>query len=1041
MKNHNNQTKNSLELLINQNKIIINELELMQFADYAIEVKYNNTILHCILCKSKEEDFTSNNLLQVNYKELFLSQDKFFNNQNNIRNYKQQDTETLIARLIDRSIRPIIAKNYFFGIQITVNVMYNDNTIMMDLLSIIAVMCLLKGSSIPLQTTIAPTRIIQNKNNSDFKSVTKLETQKDKNNQKDKIENPLLNILIVSNKNSIFMLDCEAKEINYASIIQAIEVGKKVSQILINQINKYYEEEIENPINIKLIANNQSKIQSIFYDKLIQNIINDITKIECNLKQNINKFTLDNIYTICKKLKESSNKGNALKNNNNNNFDKFLNQIDQDRNYADNILKYIKKQSEIFTAQNRIYQNKIRLDNRNYNIVRPLSMRINTLPYTHGSSIFTRGKTTSLSTILLAPTFEDENYTNAKNFIFNYEFPSFATGDIQIRNTTRREIGHSNLCFKALKPLIIKLEDFSYNIAINSMILSSDGSSSMASVCAASLALMDAGVPIKRHIAGIAMGLAINEISEDKSKIDYQVLSDINANEDYHGLMDLKIASTSLGITAIQLDVKMLDVDILILKKAFKQADLSLKKILEEMHNIIPIHNKEVNQNVPILKKIILQPEHVKEIIGQGGRNIKEIIKEFNIKIDITKNNILIIQGAKIQTEAAYDYIEKLILEMQNKKELRNTQSQFNKNVFYQKNNNPEQIISQNQNNNTLNQITLEQQKNNNPEPIISELIDLNHTKQITLNDFEQINTECKKEKNNNTTNNVIDNQNINLDCNLIQKDNINNINCNIVSKENNIENKQQIINNQQDNLNNFESIEKISLEYKLECNNQKETDNQINKNNNEKFKNNNQNKKINFKKNDKEEINNIIENIDTDISIFVNKDNFAINKDSTLNELEKNKNDNINENNIQILHKKENQEAITKKPQTIKRHIGLWYEPSVNSTLEEEINAKINNYNEIKNKYNNEIENNNINSSSINDLNNANLISEFKEINKRSQSEKLKSNEENLQTKIYKKNNNLEEFSQLNNKNDNSNNKNDNIRKIIETERKIFDF
>ena len=230
--------------------------------------------------KSKEEDFASNNLLQVNYKELFLSQDKFFNNQNNTRNYKQQDTETLIARLIDRSIRAIIAKNYFFGVQITINVMHNDNTIMMDLLSIIAVMCLLKGSSIPLETTIAPTRIIQNKNNSDFKSVTKLETQKDKNNQKDKIENPLLNILIVSNKNSIFMLDCEAKEINYASIIQAIEVGKKVSQILINQINKYYEEEIENPINIKLIANNQSKIQSIFYDKLIQNIIDEIEKKE-----------------------------------------------------------------------------------------------------------------------------------------------------------------------------------------------------------------------------------------------------------------------------------------------------------------------------------------------------------------------------------------------------------------------------------------------------------------------------------------------------------------------------------------------------------------------------------------------------------------------------------------------------------------------------------------------------------------------------------------------------------------------------------------
>lgn len=673
MQNIKTKSIEPLELLINQTKITIKELTLAKYADYAIELTCNETIIHCILCTNKQTEYYNNSLLQVNFKEIHYGANNGGLNlhRGNNQRHKLQDSEILISRLIDRAIRPIIIKHFLQQVQITINVISNDNTVSLDILGILAAICTIKGSSIPTYPITAPgIRVAQAKLNGDFKLTLKSELE---------LESNVTNLLLISNGASIIAIDCEAKEVNHANILQAIEVGRKFLKNISNQINEYYDQQIKDKNSAKILNNQEIKLENINFAKKISNIISHFMKLK-----NINLIKEANIKDLLQDLEvknfnfHNTQASNIILGLSFSSLSNKSSDIFESIDYI-GLTFYIKKQYEFLNQKFEIYQNKLRKDKRKYNEVRPLDMEVKVFSPLHGSSYFTRGSTNVNATIHLSPIFLDSNTKQEnKNFSFSYEFPPFATGEAQNKSSNRREIGHSTLCAKGLKAIIPFASAFNYNINLNTFVLSSNGSSSMASICASSLALMQAGVPISKHVAGIAMGLApiYMQISPGANILDnaieYEVLSDIDALEDNLGLMDLKIASTSTGITAIQLDVKTLDIEIVILKKAFKQAEINIKYILDNMQKCISVPNKELHKNVHISEQITVPIEAVREIIGHGGRNIKELINEFSVKIDIVKNNIIFIQGELNNVKNVIDKIKTLINDKeQNKKPYR----------------------------------------------------------------------------------------------------------------------------------------------------------------------------------------------------------------------------------------------------------------------------------------------------------------------------------------------------------------------------------
>ena len=304
--------------------------------------------------------------------------------------------------------------------------------------------------------------------------------------------------------------------------------------------------------------------------------------------------------------------------------------------------------------------NDIRLDGRKEDEIRPITCEIAYLPRAHGSALFTRGQTQSLGTTTLG-TKMDEQLIDAlegesyKSYMLHYNFPPFCTGEVKpIRGTSRREIGHGNLAERALKPLIPKEDNFPYTIRIVSDVLESNGSSSMATVCSGSLSLMDAGVPVKSNVAGIAMGLI-----KDESKV--MVLSDILGDEDHLGDMDFKVAGTREGITAIQMDIKIKGISFEIMEKALDRARTGRMHILDIMDQTIPEPRKEISAYAPRITTIQIPVDKIGAVIGPGGKTIKKIIEDTGVKIDIDDDGKTVIASEDM---ARVEQAKKIILSM-----------------------------------------------------------------------------------------------------------------------------------------------------------------------------------------------------------------------------------------------------------------------------------------------------------------------------------------------------------------------------------------
>lgn len=500
---------------------------------------------------------------------------------------KPSEREVIVSRLIDRSIRPVFPSNFQKEVQVISFVLSADTENEPDVLSAIGASVSLLVSKIPFSIPIGCVRVI--KKNSEFIVNPSISDFAESN----------LNLVISATKDAILMLEGMGNEISEKDFLNAIEIGWNEIRKMIERI-----EDIVNPDKEKceIVANEEIYNQIVEYLKL-------------NLQNAYNYPEKQKRKEFYKQLKDS-----------------FLSKFEEEEKK-----KEIEKIYDIVfekEIRNLILNSQKRLDGRTFKEIRPVECKIGLLPRTHGSALFTRGQTQCLASVTLGTSMDQQIIDGlyeetTKRFMVHYNFPPFSVGEVSpLRAPTRREIGHGYLAERSLLPLIPEEKIFPYTIRIVANILESNGSSSMATVCAGSLSLMDAGVPILKHVGGVSVGL----IKEGEK---YVILTDIAGEEDHYGDMDLKIAGTKDGITGFQMDVKITEINLDILEKAIFQSKEARSEILEKMYGTISSPKSNLSPYAPKFITIKINPEKVGLVIGTGGKTIKKIIEDTGVKIDI----------------------------------------------------------------------------------------------------------------------------------------------------------------------------------------------------------------------------------------------------------------------------------------------------------------------------------------------------------------------------------------------------------------------
>ncbi|QJC29604.1 polyribonucleotide nucleotidyltransferase [Enterobacteriaceae endosymbiont of Plateumaris pusilla] len=537
--------------------------------------------------------------LSVNYQERSYAAGRipgnFFR-----REGRQSEGEILISRLIDRSIRPLFTKGFLNEIQITATVMSVNTSINPDIVAIIGTSTVLNLSGIPFNGPIGSAR------------VGYIDNQYILNPTTEDMKKSQLDLVVTGTKNEVLMIEAQANSLNEDQILNAIIFGHNKQQILIDNIQKFTDKFEKNNFEWQYIKLNEEVKKRIIF--LSKNSLNDAY----NIKEKINRI----------------NEINSIKLHINTLIQQEYNDI------SNNQINEIFYELEKNIVRKKLFNDNLRIDGRDYDMIRNLDVRTGILPRTHGSALFTRGETQSLVTATLGTTrdaqiLDDLLGDRTNNFIFHYNFPSYAVGEIGILGSPkRREIGHGNLAKKAIIPVMPSIEDFPYTIRIVSEITESNGSSSMASVCGASLAMMDAGIPIKNAVAGISMGLI-------KNKNNFIILSDILGDEDHLGDMDFKVAGTNIGITALQMDIKITGITYEIIKLSLIKAKSARLHILEVMKQVIPIPKKNISEFAPRIHILKINPDKIKDMIGKGGSVIRALTEETDTIIEIEDTGII----------------------------------------------------------------------------------------------------------------------------------------------------------------------------------------------------------------------------------------------------------------------------------------------------------------------------------------------------------------------------------------------------------------
>ncbi|WAI11571.1 MAG: polyribonucleotide nucleotidyltransferase [Buchnera aphidicola (Macrosiphum albifrons)] len=538
---------------------------------------------------------------------------------------RSSENEILTARLIDRPIRPLFPKNFFNEIQIIATVVSVNPQINPDIISIIGASAALSLSGIPFYGPVGAARVGYINNQYVLNPIS------------DDMKNSSLDLVVSGTQNAIIMVEAESKILSEEKILGAIVFGHQQQQVVIN--------------NIRSLSNEASKLPWVVsypeINKTLESRIIDLYEKD-----------ISNAYFIFDK-QERVEKLNNLK-------DDIIKLFSEENSNIDTLeIEDIFQKIEKKIVRKRILSNQTRIDGREKDMIRALDVRTGILPRTHGSALFTRGETQSLVSVTLGTSRDAQNLDELlgdriDNFLFHYNFPPYSVGEIgMVGSPKRREIGHGRLAKRSLLAVMPNLDNFPYTIRVVSEITESNGSSSMASVCGASLALMDAGVPIKSAVAGIAMGLV-------KEGNKYVLLSDILGDEDHLGDMDFKVAGTEEGITALQMDMKIEGITNEIIHSALNEARLARLHILNVMNQALNQSRSEISEFAPRIHTIKINPEKIKDVIGKGGSVIRMLTEETGTIIEIEDDGtVKISSSVREKAKNAIRRIEEITAEIE----------------------------------------------------------------------------------------------------------------------------------------------------------------------------------------------------------------------------------------------------------------------------------------------------------------------------------------------------------------------------------------
>lgn len=539
------------------------------------------------------------------------------------RDGRTADHEVLVARLIDRPVRPLFPEGFYNEIQVVAQVLSLNPEVSSDIAAIIGASAALSLSGVPFKGPIGAAR------------VGYIDGEFVLNPGKTELTSSALDLVVAGTKQAVLMVESEAKELPEEIMLAGVMFGHESLQTVVNAINEFVRE--VNPV----VWDYQSPTKDEELVTKIKELANDELISAYSIRQK-----------SARSVKLSEIKALVLS--------KLIN---EDNKHLTNTVN-----NHLFDLESAIVRNKIlsgepRIDGRDTKTVRPIDIQIGVLPNTHGSSLFTRGETQALGVVTLGSTKMDEQLVDAisgsysERFMLHYNFPPFSTGECgRIGAPKRREVGHGNLAKRALRAVLPDSEAFPYSLRVVSEVLESNGSSSMATVCAGCLSMMEAGVPLKNHVAGVAMGLIL-----EGNK--FAILTDILGDEDHLGDMDFKVAGTDKGVTALQMDIKIEGISKSIMQVALQQAHAGRMHILELMKTALP-YPKLLSELVPRMYTMKINPEKIKDVIGKGGSVIKGIIADTGATIDITDEGVVTIaSSSRENADRARSIIEGIIAE------------------------------------------------------------------------------------------------------------------------------------------------------------------------------------------------------------------------------------------------------------------------------------------------------------------------------------------------------------------------------------------
>ena len=562
-----------------------------------------------------EDDFLP---LTINYQEKSYAAGKipggYFK-----REGRPSEKEILTSRLIDRPVRPLIPKDFRYPTQVIITVISADGENATDVLSVIASSAAIMVSDIPFAGPIGAL------------TVGKIDGGLVANPSPSQLENSTMEITVAGTEEAVVMVEGGAREVSEAEVVEALTFAHEGIREIVSFENRFVEGVGAEKRRLDVAEKNEA------------------------LENDVRSFALP--------LLDAADAGSKIQRKN------LVRQVREDtveklsETYPDAGPQIAKAFEELFKdrVREKIASDGTRPDGRDYTTVRPISGEVGFLERTHGSALFTRGETQAIVVATLGTSYDEQRIDalegdQTRSFMLHYNFPPYSVGETSHRlGPGRREIGHGALAARAVKPVLPEKEDFPYTIRVVSEILESNGSSSMATVCGTSMALMDAGVPISAPVAGIAMGLI-------RRGDDFVVLSDILGDEDHLGDMDFKVAGTQKGITALQMDIKIAGITEAILSTALEQARDSRMHVLGRMEGIINTPREDLSQYAPRILTMQLKPEKVKVVIGSGGKTIRKIVEDTGAQIDIQDDGLVKIFSPDYEAcRKAQNYIKKIV--------------------------------------------------------------------------------------------------------------------------------------------------------------------------------------------------------------------------------------------------------------------------------------------------------------------------------------------------------------------------------------------